>query len=67
MMDEAIPANLNIGFNTTDPEILKRTVSVKKALSLLSNNEIILVDLREVFERKKVGVIPHSIHVPYTN
>ncbi|MDX1433120.1 MAG: MBL fold metallo-hydrolase [Gammaproteobacteria bacterium] len=64
MMDVAIPANLKIGFAADDPDIAAGTLRVTELLPTLG--EHVFVDLREDGERRRDGVIPGSIHVPYT-
>ena len=40
-------------------------ISADEAKNLLSEPDIALVDLREDQERRKYGIIPGSLHVPY--
>jgi len=65
MMDEAVPANLTIGYRSDDPEIGKCTLSVDQAKKCLKEGQTLFVDLREDSERQKDGVISGSLHAPY--
>jgi glyoxylase-like metal-dependent hydrolase (beta-lactamase superfamily II)/rhodanese-related sulfurtransferase len=65
MMDVAIPANMKVGY--LQEEIASRgwAFSAQKALELISQPDVALIDLREKSERERHGVIPGSLHVPY--
>ncbi len=65
MMDVAIPANVHIGL--AQDELLARGCGLapSEAVGLLGRQDVALVDLREVRERHKHGVIPGSLHAPY--
>jgi len=65
MMDEAVPANLNIGYQPDDPAITECTLSVNQVKSRLDDENTLLVDLREDSERHKDGIIIGSLHAPY--
>ena len=65
LMDIAVPANLKVGLNQDDLAAMGLAISCEDSASLVSNPEIILVDLRDNAEREKNGVIPGSIHAPY--
>ncbi|MEI2296588.1 MBL fold metallo-hydrolase [Ensifer sp. MJa1] len=67
MMDVAVPANVHIGLH--QDEIARRgwALSAKEALALCGHANIALVDLREKPEREKHGVIPGSLHAPYSD
>lgn len=67
MMDEAIPANRTIGFHDDDPVLADCTYDTAKALKKLESGEALFVDLREEGERQRDGVIPGSLHAPYTS
>jgi rhodanese-related sulfurtransferase len=41
-------------------------VSAQQALALAGKPEVVLIDLREPFERERHGIIPGALHVPYT-
>jgi len=68
-MDVAVPANLAIGFSAeTTPEIKAATLAAADAIdavTLAGKDGILLVDLREENERRRDGVIPDSVHLPY--
>jgi len=67
MMDVAVPSNMHVGL--VQEELAKRGLAVcaKDALTLLGKPDVILVDLREQSERVKHGVIPGSVHAPYSD
>jgi glyoxylase-like metal-dependent hydrolase (beta-lactamase superfamily II)/rhodanese-related sulfurtransferase len=67
MMDVAVPANLSIGAAQTGIEGEAWAISVQEAIELLNRPEVLLVDLREPKERQSEGIIPGSIHAPYTS
>ncbi len=64
MMDVAVPANVAIGMAQTG-ENEDWGLTVDQARARIDNPDVILVDLREDAERRKNGVIPGSLHVPY--
>jgi sulfur dioxygenase len=66
MMDVAVPANRHQGLH--QDEVARRGWAVKAeaALGMVGRDEIEFVDLRETSEREKHGVIPGSLHAPYT-
>jgi glyoxylase-like metal-dependent hydrolase (beta-lactamase superfamily II)/rhodanese-related sulfurtransferase len=66
LMDEAIPVNLSIGFHNEDPEIAKCTLTCGQAQSRMDDGQTLFVDLRENGERIRDGVIPGSVHAPYS-
>lgn len=67
MMDVAVPANLHQGL--AQAEIARRgwAVTASDAQGLLGREDVTLVDLREVSERKRHGLIPGTLHAPYTS
>jgi rhodanese-related sulfurtransferase len=65
MMDVAIPANMRIGLAQQIVAERGWGVSAQEAKDLLSKRDVVLIDLREDQERRKSGVIPDSLHVPY--
>jgi glyoxylase-like metal-dependent hydrolase (beta-lactamase superfamily II)/rhodanese-related sulfurtransferase len=67
MMDVAIPANMRIGLAQQIVADRGWGVSAQEAKDLLSKRDVVLIDLREDQERRKSGVIPDSLHVPYTD
>src|SRR5438309_690518 len=66
MMDVAVPANMRVGL--PQEEIARRgwAVAAAEAKMLVGDPGVALVDLRERSERDKYGVIPGSLHAPYT-
>ena len=66
MMDVAVPANVAIGKAQTG-EGDDWGLPVSQACARIDNPDVILVDLREDAERRKYGVIPGSLHVPYAD
>ena len=67
MMDVAVPANLHQGLSQEEIEAKGWAMDCPQANGLLGSNEILLVDLRDESEREKYGVIPGSLHAPYTD
>ena len=65
MMDVAIPANMRIGLAQQIVAGRGWGVSAEEAKDLSSKRDVVLIDLREDQERRKAGVIPGSLHVPY--
>lgn len=67
MMDQAVPANLHIGYRGEKQDIVRATVPPEAASRALEEDGVLLVDLREQGERRRDGVIPGSVHVPYAH
>jgi glyoxylase-like metal-dependent hydrolase (beta-lactamase superfamily II)/rhodanese-related sulfurtransferase len=67
LMDVAVPANMHVGF--AQEEIARRgwAITAADALALVGRPDVVLIDLRERSEREKQGVIPGSLHAPYTD
>jgi glyoxylase-like metal-dependent hydrolase (beta-lactamase superfamily II)/rhodanese-related sulfurtransferase len=65
MMDVAVPANMRIGLAQQIVAGKGWAISAEEAKNLLSQPEVALIDLREDQERRKHGIIPGSLHVPY--
>ena len=65
MMDVAVPANMRIGLAQQIVDGKGWAVSAEEAKALLNRPDVALVDLREEQERRKHGIIPGSLHVPY--
>jgi rhodanese-related sulfurtransferase len=65
MMDVAVPANMKVGLH--QEEIARRgwARTVEQARDMVSQPEVVLIDLRERSERERHGAIPGSLHVPY--
>lgn len=65
MMDVAIPANMRIGLAQQAVSARGWDVSAEEVKDLMSKRDVVLIDLREDQERRKHGIIPESMHVPY--
>jgi sulfur dioxygenase len=67
MMDVAVPANMKVGL--AQDEIARRgwALSAVDAVPLVGRTDVAFIDLRETSERERHGVIPGSIHAPYTD
>jgi glyoxylase-like metal-dependent hydrolase (beta-lactamase superfamily II)/rhodanese-related sulfurtransferase len=65
MMDVAVPANMRIGLAQNIVAGKGWALSAEEAKGLLGKPDVALIDLREVQERKRHGIIPGSLHVPY--
>ena len=67
MMDVAVPANMRVGL--AQEEIARRgwAIDADQAMTLVGGPQVALIDLREPGERRKHGVIPGSLHVPYAD
>lgn len=67
MMDVAVPANLRQGLH--QEEVARRgwALTAEQAMRLVGRDDVEFIDLRETSEREKHGVIPGSLHAPYTN
>jgi glyoxylase-like metal-dependent hydrolase (beta-lactamase superfamily II) len=65
LMDVAVPANLAIGFSQDEARLKEATVSAADAAGRFPNDDWLVVDLREAQERRRDGVIPGAVHVPY--
>ncbi|MDA0261903.1 MAG: MBL fold metallo-hydrolase [Proteobacteria bacterium] len=67
MMDVAVPANQRIGVQQTAEGGETWSVAAGEALSDADTPDVLLVDLRDTSERRRDGIIPGSVHVPYTD
>ena len=65
MMDVAVPANMRIGLAQQIAAGKGWAIGADQAKGLLGQTDVTLIDLREDQERRKHGVIPGSVHVPY--
>ncbi len=65
MMDVAVPANMRIGLAQQIVAGKGWSMSADEAKDLLGQPDVALIDLREDQERRKQGIIPGSLHVPY--
>jgi glyoxylase-like metal-dependent hydrolase (beta-lactamase superfamily II)/rhodanese-related sulfurtransferase len=66
MMDVAVPANLHVGLSQDEIEARGWSLDCGVARELLERSDHVLVDLRDQSERERHGVIPGSVHAPYT-
>jgi rhodanese-related sulfurtransferase len=66
MMDVAVPANMRVGL--AQDELVRRgcALTAREAIALGGRTDFAFVDLRESAERQKHGVIPGSLHAPYS-
>jgi sulfur dioxygenase len=67
MMDVAVPANMQVGLRQQDVAGKGWSLSATDAIALCGRADVTMVDLRERSERDKHGVIPGSLHSPYTD
>lgn len=65
MMDVAVPANLKIGLHQEALEERGWALSCERVQAIIGSSEVLLVDLRDDSERRRHGLIPGSVHVPY--
>lgn len=66
MMDVAVPANVKIGLAQGALEHAAWALNAADVMMAWRAKDSTLVDLREDAERKRHGVIPGSVHAPYT-
>ena len=64
-MDIAVPRNLSVGLSQDELEAHGWSFTAREAQALVGHSETILIDLRDDAERRRHGVIPGSLHVPY--
>jgi glyoxylase-like metal-dependent hydrolase (beta-lactamase superfamily II)/rhodanese-related sulfurtransferase len=67
MMDVAIPANLRVGLHQDREELNPFSVDSAGLMTLLQSGDNVLIDLRDRSERARHGVIPGSVHAPYSS
>jgi glyoxylase-like metal-dependent hydrolase (beta-lactamase superfamily II)/rhodanese-related sulfurtransferase len=67
MMDVAVPANMRVGLHQEDVARQGWALTAADAIALCGRADIAIIDLREISEREKHGVIPDSLHAPYPN
>jgi sulfur dioxygenase len=65
MMDVAVPANMRQGLEQAEVARRGWAYSVREALGLAGEPDVVLIDLRERSERERHGSIPGSLHAPY--
>lgn len=66
-MDVAVPANLKIGLSQDDIDQRGWSIDADKLNEMISEDKVVLVDLREKEERDAKGIIEPSLHSPYEN
>lgn len=67
MMDVAVPANMHIGLAQDAIDNRGWSISAPDAQQIISQEDVLLADLREVRERERKGVITGSVHAPYVD
>jgi sulfur dioxygenase len=67
MMDVAVPSNLHIGLKQDRPALKDRSLDCDEVLPLIDLDKTVLVDLRDKSERARHGIIPGSVHAPYSS
>jgi len=67
MMDVAVPANMQVGLRQEEIARKGWALSAADAVVLCGRSGVAVIDLRESGEREKHGVIPGSLHAPYTD
>ena len=66
MMDIAVPENKKMGLSI-EKQIELSGITYDKFKKLSTNNEVVLIDLRESIEIKNIPPLENSINVPYTS
>ncbi|HEY7747293.1 MAG TPA: MBL fold metallo-hydrolase [Aestuariivirgaceae bacterium] len=66
MMDVAIPANLKVGLEQDRADLSAFSIDSERLMPLLQSSDNVLIDLRDRSERTRHGVIPGSVHAPYS-
>ena len=66
MMDIAVPENKKMGLSI-EKQIELSGITYDRFKKLSTNNEVVLIDLRESIEIKNIPPLENSINVPYTN
>jgi sulfur dioxygenase len=67
MMDVAVPANMHVGLHQEEIARKGWAISAAEAIALHGRPDVAIVDLREKSERDRHGIIPGSLHAPYTS
>ena len=67
MMDVAVPVNLHLGLDQGRAERAAYTLDSDAVMAAVDRGEAVLVDLRDRLERERHGVIPGSVHAPYSH
>jgi len=66
MMDIAVPENKKMGLSI-EKQIELSGITYDRFKKLSTNNEVVLIDLRESIEIKNIPSLENSINVPYTS
>ena len=66
MMDIAVPENKKMGLSI-EKQIELSGITYDKFKKLSTNNQVVLIDLRESIEIKNIPSLENSINVPYTS
>ena len=66
MMDVAVPANMHVGLHQDDIASRGWAIDTVNAIRIVGQPDVALIDLREQSEREKSGIIPGSLHAPYS-
>jgi sulfur dioxygenase len=66
MMDVAVPANNKIGLSQGEVARKGWAITTADFAKAIDGHDTMIVDIRETVERDKEGVIPDSLHLPYT-
>lgn len=66
MMDIAVPANMKVGIGQGLKRDADWALNAEEVMKCAGKSDCLLIDLREDAERQKNGVIPGSVHAPYT-
>ena len=66
MMDIALPENKKMGLSI-EKQIELSGITYDRFKKLSTNNEVVLIDLRESIEIKNIPPLENSINVPYTS
>ena len=64
MMDVAVPENMKMGVNLDRQHQVR--VCEPESIIKSGGEDVLIVDLREEGERARFGVIPKSVHAPYS-
>ena len=67
MMDVAVPANMRVGLSQERDRRARAGLCRRRRRWRRSPRDVVLIDLREKSEREKHGLIPGSLHAPYTD
>ncbi len=67
MMDVAVPANMRVGMLQDEIAQHGWALDVAATKALLGQNTAAIIDLRERAERDRHGIIPGSLHAPYSS